>query len=146
MKQALEKLKDWLQSWPGWKGERILVDQLPIKSGSVGLFSRGLQIRKRERDLRGNTESVCRLTFLLQLCSNSNLEEMAERLLELQSWILRQSVQGNAPVLGHLPHKERIYGGYGRQEKLLQPGLWLYQMQLQADFVQYWEVEEDEAL
>ena len=146
MKQALEKLKNWLQSWPGWQEEKIRVDALPVKLGSVGLFPLGLQIRKRESDLFGNTQCLCRLTCKLLLCSDSRVEEMAGRLLELQGWILQQSAQDLAPVLGCLPHRERIYAGYGRQEKQLQPGLWLYQLELKADFVQYWEVQSDEAV
>lgn len=144
--EILESLKNWLQSWPGWKNAQIQVDQLPVKPGGVGLFPQGLQIRKRQRDLQGNTEVFCRFTCRLQLCSDSRLEETAGRLMELQNWILQQSASGSAPMLGCRPHEEKIIAVYGRQEKMLQPGLWLYQLELKADFVQYWEVQRDDAV
>lgn len=128
---ALEKLQEWLSSYPHW-------DAYPAK---VCVLPKAMEELSRREDVLGNTlvECRCYVTLYWELPALDSEGENAERMLRFLQWIQFQSASGNAPRFGDDPAKERI-----RTEKSgMTAGAQTvtYTVTLVADFMKVYEVK-----
>ena len=135
----LEKMKLWLQSFPGWE-DGLQIDYADGVPGSCGLYPRGMTEISRREDVLGNVAARCRCNFLLRRSACPG-EENARWLLELQSWVMEQNRLGLTPKLGDEPNREQIRAYEGRLDKSFQTGTGLYTVQFSAEFTKLYEVK-----
>ena len=135
----LEKMKKWLQTFPGWDGN-IQVDYLEAAPGNTGLYPQGVTELSRREDVLGNVKIRCRSTFLLRKRAVGT-EENARWLLEFQNWVMEQDRMGLAPQFGDEPKTERIRAEAGSLESVSQAGCALHTARLQAEFTKIYRGE-----
>lgn len=136
----LEKLKNWLLTFPGMKESTLHVDSLPHIPGSVGLFCQGVEQLRESQDILGNRQVLCRCRFVLRRVSSQPSEEAARWALALQSWVREQSARGLAPRFGCEVAREQLRAEKGRLEKTSQTGTDTLQVVLTAEFMKKYEV------
>ena len=105
----MEKLQQWLQTFPGWSGV-LTVDWLENKPDAAGLYPKGLREVSRKEDVLGNLRLRCRYTFGLRR-EVSPGQDNALWLLELQNWVQTQSALGLVPRIGEEDVVIRAYDG-----------------------------------
>ncbi len=133
----LEKMQQWLVSYPGW-AETLQMDAIEFAPGNAGLFCDGLEERSRQTDVLGNLQITCRYRFTLyRRVSRDGEQADALWLLEFQNWVQRQSALGLAPCFGDVPHQERMQAQKGALKDRGQTGL--YAVTLLADFTRVYE-------
>lgn len=136
----LEKLKNWLLTFPGMEGCTVHVDSLPHTPGSVGLFCQGVEQLGESQDILGNRQVLCRSRFVLRRVSSQPAEEAAQWALALEGWVREQSALRLAPRFGCDPSREQLRAEKGRLEKTSQTGTDTYQVLLTAQFLRKYEV------
>lgn len=136
----LEKLKNWLLTFPGMEGSTLHVDSLPHTPGSVGLFCQGIEQLGESQDILGSRQVLCRCRFVLRRVSSQPAEAAARWVLELQSWVREQSARGLAPQFGCDPAREQLRAEKGRLEKTSQTGTDTLQVILTAQYLRKYEV------
>lgn len=140
-----EAMAAWLQCWPGWKqGTKLYVDHTDTVPGNCGLFPGGAEEVGRMTDVLGNVTVLCRERFTLYRTAEETEDggENASWVHELQGWIGRQSIRGLAPVFGDDPRRSVIRAEKGRLYKSRQTGCTLYAVDITAEFIKYYEVNE----
>jgi hypothetical protein len=135
----LEKMKGWLQTFPGWE-DTLCVDYTDGVPGSSGLYPRGVTEISRWEDVLGNVAVRCRCVFTLRRSACPS-EDNARWLLDLQQWVMEQNRLGLVPQFGDDPRQERIRAYEGRLDKSFQTGSGLYTVQLSAEFTKLYEVK-----
>lgn len=135
----LEKLRQWLQTFPKWEGT-LQVEYTEPGPGSTGLFPLGLEERNRREDVLGNLQVACRYRFSLYRRTGRQQEKNAQWLLEFQNWVQQQSADGLTPHFGDVPQQERMQAEKGALKERTQTGL--YVVTLIADFMKVYEVKE----
>ena len=133
----LEKMQQWLQTYPGWQGA-LQVDCTDPVPGNAGLFCEGLEERTRQADIVGNLQFACRYRFVLyRRVSRDGGAADARWLLDFQNWVQRQSTLGLAPHFGDVPHLEQMQAQKGMLKDRGQTSL--YTVTLTADFTRVYE-------
>lgn len=135
----LEKLKAWLQTFPGWDGA-LQLDYSEAVPGNTGLYPKGMTELSRREDVLGNLKVRCSYLFTLQRAAAAG-EENARWLLEFQNWVADQARLGLAPQFGDEPRTERLRAFEGKLQKHTQAGCALYTVQLCAEFTKIYEVK-----
>lgn len=137
----LEKLREFLLSYPGWGDYMLALNDTDGKPGSAGLFPVGMEEVSRQTDVQGNTLVCNRLHFLLHRITPDRQDDMeaAAWLLDFQKWVQQQSACCQAPQLGCLPQKERICAYDGKLLRRDAQGAAVYQLQLWVEFATYLE-------
>ena len=133
----LEKLKQWLLSYPNWDaGQLLYIDYTDAVPGNVGLFPKGLEEIGRSEDILGRKTVTCRLRFALYRVTASREDRAADAawLLDFQNWVQTQSAFGLAPQFGDVPGRERIRAEKGVLKKADQTGTGTYAVVLTAEF------------
>ena len=133
---ALEKMKNWLTSFPLWSEKQLPVDNSDGIPEHCGLFCRGVEEISRRQDVLGNTQILSRLRFTLcrTAANSADNTDNANWLLALQAWIRQQSALGLAPVFGDLPHGERIWAENGKLRDASQAGTARYTADITVEF------------
>ena len=103
----LEKLENWLKTFPLWDGS-LSVDVTDSVPGGMGLYPKGLQELSRREDVLGNLKVCYRWSFALHRSQAAQTRENAQWLMELQKWAANQCRQGLAPQFGDVPAEERL--------------------------------------
>ena len=131
----MEKIMDWLKTYPKWGDGEITADYLSPEPGSVALYQQGLQETERKSDVLGNLTIGYRCRFLLRrmACPGDLWLE------DFQNWVQLQSAQGLAPSFGDVPASERIWAENGKLVEVSQPGTGVYQVTLVVDFIKIYE-------
>ena len=133
----LEKMQQWLQTYPGWQ-DTLQVDCADPAPGNAGLFCEGLEERARQEDIAGDLQISCRYRFTL--CRRVNRdggETDAMWLLDFQNWVQRQNALGLAPRFGDVPYLEQMQAQKGMLKDRGQTAL--YAVTLTADFIKVYE-------
>lgn len=133
----LEKLEQWLRSYPQWDST-LQVDFLEAGPGNAGLFPAGLEEKDRREDVLGNVQIACRYRFALHKRSFGRQD--AQWLLDFQNWVQQQSVAGTVPHFGDIPEQERITAQKGALKSTDRAGGGVYAVTLLADFVRTYQV------
>lgn len=136
---ALEKLVQWLKTFPLWEDD-LHIDDLGAAPSNAGLYPGGLEELSRREDVLGNVTVVCRLHFLLyrRTARQQDHGENSRWLLQLQDWVQQQSAAGLAPVFGDDPQKEHIRAEKGKLQQASQTGTGKYAVSITAEFEKHY--------
>ena len=137
----LEKIRQFLLSFPQWGEQALTVDYTDGRPGSCGLFFMGREELSRQTDVQANALVRYRYHFVLhRLIAAAQGDPAPVRwLMDLQDWISRKSACGQIPQLGCLPDQQKITTGDAKLLRTDSSGCSLYQLRLQADFDIYEE-------
>ena len=140
----LERITAWLQSWPGWKtGEKLYVNYTDSISGNCGLFPAGTEEVRRKTDVLGNVTVLLRSRFTLyRVTGEEDTQANACWVQQLESWVQQQSIRGLAPTFGDDPKCSLIRAEKGRLCKARQTGNTMYAVDITAEFIKIYEVNE----
>ena len=135
---ALEKMVQWLKTFPLWNEETLHLDYLGAAPKNSGLYPKGLEEVARREDVLGNVTVLCRLHFMLYRRTFSRQEHNSAWLLQLQQWVQSQSAAGLVPVFGDAPEKERIRAEKGSLQEASQTGTGKYAVAITAEFEKHY--------
>lgn len=147
--EILERLRQWLLTYPGWGGYRLTVGCTDGTPGSAGLFLTGMEELERQADLQGNSLVRNRLRLLLRRNGPppDGQGEDSGWQLELAAWIRQQSIAGTVPQLGCIADGQRMQVKQGKLARVQGQTLAVYETELLLDYWEYWEVpQNDEVL
>lgn len=140
--QELEKLRNWLQTFPGWDSEVCFADFTEGTPGNSGLFPQGMEEVSRREDVLGNLYLRCRYRFRLLRVADKSEDKNAQWLMDFANWVQAQSAAGLAPHFGDEPDKETMRAEKGKLSQVRQTGASTYEVLLTAEFTKYYEVIE----
>ncbi len=135
----LEKMKQWLQTFPLWEGI-LQLDYAEEVPGNAGLYPKGMTELSCREDVLGNLRLRCRCDFLLRRRAGKH-EENALWLLEFQNWVMAQERLGLAPKFGDEPQTERVRAFEGQLHSHEQVGSTMYTVRLSAEFTKIYRGE-----
>ena len=110
----LQKVKDWLKTYPGtaakpgFPDDEFYIDFTHNDPANAGLFPHGIQEIGRRSDICGNTTVSCQYNFTLVPVFTKVAREHeiatqnAEWMMDFQQWIQEQSIRTQAPVFGDI--------------------------------------------
>lgn len=144
---ALEKLRQWLATYPGYDilGQFSVdyTDQIPANGG---VFPSGLVEISRKKDILGNVTIQNQHNFGLYYVfpkapdDDIGATENADWIMDFQMWVQEQSVRGLAPVFGDEPWTEQIQAQNGILYDADEEGTATYMVQLSVYFTKRYEV------
>ena len=144
---ALEKLRTWLATYPGYtEVEALQVDYTDNVPGAAGLFPGGLVEVARRRDILGSVTVENQYNFGLYVTfakapgDGTGAARNAEWLIALQHWVQEQSIKRLAPTFGDLPRQERVTAQNGILYDATDEGAAVYLVQLSVNFYRKYEV------
>ena len=137
----LDKIRQFLRTFPGWGEQELTVDYTHGKPGSCGLFFRGMEELSRQTDVQGNALVRNRYHFMLHRIVPPEQGDGAGAawLMDLQNWIRQQSTCGQTPRLGCIGDQEKMSACGAKLVRTDSTGCALYQLELQVDFCTYQE-------
>ena len=144
--EILEKLRQWLLTYPGWGDGGLTVEHTDGRPGSAGLFLAGLEELQHQPDLQGNTLVCNRLQLVLERNETAAGEEAAGWLLDMTRWLRQQCANGQLPPLGCYPDAQRLAVKQGSLRRVYGQTTAVYQLRLQLDYWEYWEVTSDDGV
>lgn len=141
---ALEKLKQWLLTWPRWSCGSMYVDYTDAAAENTGVYPCGMEELGRTEDLLGNVTLQCRYRFTIYWVTSGQHDGSlhAQWLLDFQNWVQQQSVAGLAPCFGDIPAREWVRAEKGKLQEASQTGTGVYTLMLTAEFMKQYEVKE----
>lgn len=136
----LEKLRQWLATYPKWEEGQLHVDYTDALPGNLGLYPAGLEEVSRRENVLGGITVQNRYHFVLYRVAvrQESNEEHALWLLEFQKWVQSQSAAGLTPRFGDEPTQERLRAEKGKLKEASQTGTGTYVVTLTAEFVKYY--------
>lgn len=136
----MEKLKNWLETYPGFGRLRCLRVDLTDRDGdNAGLYPSGLVEVRRRTDLLGAVTVENQYNFNLHFVLEMALEDPeagaqnAQWLLNLQNWIQDESMAGRVPVFGD--RTTRVTARDGRLTDADPEGVAVYSVRLRVEFI-----------
>ena len=142
---ALDKIKQWLATYPGWEELNLSVDWTSKVPGNSGLFPDGLVEQKRTSDILGNVTVWNQYNFgLFYVFTKApgdpeGAEVNAEWVMDFQNWVQAQSARHLAPTFGDEPNTERITAQNGTLYNADAEGTAVYMVQLSASFIKHFK-------
>ena len=146
---ALEKMRRFVGSYPGansFRGYRVdYTDQIPSNGG---IFPSGLVEINRQTDITGSVTVTNQYNFGLYCVfakpSDDDITATinADWVMGFQEWVQEQSVTGQAPVFGDVPHSERIMAQNGVLYDADGEGTAIYNVQISVQFTKIFEVND----
>ena len=133
--EELEKLRNWLITFPLWGGADLVIDTTGADPGACGLFPTGVEEVSAKEDVLGNRTVSYRQQFLLRRVALRN-EDAAAWLLALQRFV---NESNNAPGFGD--GQSRIRAEKGRLISASQSGTGTYEVRLTSEFERFFEGE-----
>ena len=143
---ALSKLRQWLATFPG--NDRLAsmqVDYLSAEPGSGSIAPSGLIEVSRKENIFGEITVAKQYNFGLYYVFAKATEdddgstENADWIIDLQEWVLEQSILGNAPTFGDEPKEEKIKAQNGTIYGATEEGTAIYMVQLSVEFIKKYE-------
>ena len=137
---ALEKIAQWLKSFPLWEDNQLHIDYTGAVPGNSGLYPEGVEEITRREDVLGNVTVQNRLHFTLYRVTKGQQdnEENSQWLLQFQNWVQQQSALGLAPSFGDDPKQEKIQAKQGRLKSASQTGTGKYAVAITAEYVKFY--------
>lgn len=143
---ALEKVRDWIATYPGYSAlDGLSIDYTDSKPDNGGLMPGGLTEISRTEDILGNIVVTNQYSFTLYFLfakspgDDVGAEANAEWLLAFQDWVQEQSIRRTAPVFGDDARKETIKAQNGTLIGADEEGTAYYTVQLTAQFIKKYE-------
>ena len=135
--EILEKLRQWLLSYPGWGGCSLSVGCVQTQPGTAGLYLTGIDEYDRQTDLQGNV--LARNRLQLQLRYNvAAEEEKSGWLVDMADWLRQHCSAGEMPRLGCLADGQRVCVKQGKLAQI-QGQTASYQLDFTVEYWVYWE-------
>ena len=131
----------WVQSYPGWGGGVVVPGELCQQTGSLGLFSKGIQVMDVRQDVLGRRQERCRHSFVLRFCAPAYASDGFSAMVDFQHWVQEQNALGLAPRFGDMPENSAIYAQNGRLERTDGAHTATYAVELSADYMKLYEVK-----
>lgn len=138
----LERIRAWLKEWPGAARLAALrCDYTDQAADNGGLFPTGVRELERRYDLLGRSRVRCEARFVLFLVlkkapgDDAGATENAAWLLDLQRWVLAQSLAHLTPTFGDEPGSETMKAQNGALYDADDEGTATYRLELCAGFV-----------
>ena len=137
----LEKMIAWLKTCPYLKGMTLQTDRTGHKSGSLGLYGKGLKVLSKKEDISGLVTVRYRCSFVLYRVAEDREDRLedARWMMQVQSWVAQQSLMGNAPVFGDLPGNEQVWAQQGSLKEPAKGGTVKYAVTITAEFEKIYE-------
>lgn len=144
----LEKLKNWLGTYPGYDIlSTFRVDYTDQVPNNGGVYPSGLVEVERRKDILGNTMVTNQYNFGLYYVfekspgDDTGAAVNADWIMDFQEWVQEQSALGLAPVFGDVPLDEKIIAQNGVLYETDEEGTATYMVQLSVQFKRKFEVE-----
>lgn len=138
---ALEKVREWLKTYPGYKQLKDLsVDATDPQPANGSVAPAGLVEISRLADVLGNVTVTNQLNFTLYFVfakapdDDEGSEENAQWLMDFQDWVQAQSITGNAPTFGDNKRREKIKAQNGTLYGADMDGCAVYSVQLSVQY------------
>ncbi len=131
--QDVEKLRDWIGTFPRWGTAKPELDQLGVAPDSAGLYYRGMEVLARQEDVQGNVHNRCRHSFSLHRIFLTR-QGGAQWMEAFSHWVLEQSRLGLTPVFYEAVAPCRVTTRDARADWQKQPGTTVYTVWLDAEF------------
>ena len=128
----MERLKNWVASYPGFAGMPITLDALPGRPGCMGLFCRGEEILNRQADILGTWRCRKRLNLVLALYCAKDPEGdcySPQLLLDFGRWVSASQ----APLLGQ---DQQVRAQQGQLKQADAEGLGRYEIKIILEFTE----------
>lgn len=141
---ALEKTREWLKTYPGYKQLKALsVDATDPQPANGSVAPAGLVEISRRADVLGNVMVTNQLNFTLYFVfakapdDDEGAEENAQWLMDFQDWVQAQSMTGKAPIFGDNKRRESVKAQNGTLYGADTDGCAVYSVQLSAQYQKY---------
>lgn len=146
----LEKLKNWLKTYPGAETlNDFQVDYTDRLPGGLGMFPSGLVEIERKKDIVGNVVVRNQYNFGLYIVfPKSPGDDVASQVnadwvMDFQRWVQAQSIRNLAPAFGNTDLKnETMSAQNGALFESDDEGVAMYMVQLSATFKTFYEEED----
>lgn len=139
---VLEKIRNWLVTFPQWGEVELVIDSTAAVPVSCGLFPGGVEEIARREDVLGNSTVQYRQYFTLRREAERS-EAAAQWLLEFQNWVQEQSWLGLAPQFGDNPRQERMRAEKGKLTSISETGTAAYEVKLTAQYIKNFKENEN---
>lgn len=146
----LEKIQNWIETFPLYDVlSAFSVDYTGAEPSNGGLMPSGLVEVSRVTDIFGNVTVTNQYNFTLYFVffkspgDDAGAKENAEWLMSFQDWVQMQSVAGAAPVFGDDKRQETMKAQNGMLLEADNEGTAVYTVNLSANFIKYFEVENE---
>lgn len=146
MTTALEKMREFIQSYPGADIlDALNVDYTDHVPNMGGLFPSGLVENARRRFILGDVEVDQQYNFALYTVlekapgEDDGATVNAEWLMDFQEWVQEQSALGMAPTFGDDPRRESMVAGNGSVYSADEEGWAVYAIQISVSFTKHYE-------
>lgn len=143
---AIEKIQEWIKSYPGYKAlGGFSVDYTGADPSNGSVMPSGLVEVSRTSDIVGNTTVQCQYNFTLYFIfpkapgDDVGSQENAQWLLDFQDWVQNQSMGRKAPSFGDDPRQETMKAQNGALYGADEEGTAVYSVQLSANFMRKYE-------
>ena len=145
---ALEKMVNWIKTYPGYDilGD-FQIDYTDHVANVGSLAPSGMVEIDRRTDIHGNVTVTKQYNFGLYCVfekapgDNVGATINADWIMDFQDWAQEQSLTGQAPVFGDVPHEERITAQNGMLFDIPTDGTATYMVQLSVRFIKKYEVK-----
>lgn len=137
----VQTMAKWIEIFPGWQGAPVQLGKLCQQTGSIGLFTGGIQVLEEKRDILGSRKEYCRHSFVLRFNAPAFDRDGFTILVDFQHWVQQQNALGLAPRLGDIPEQCRIRASKGKQERTDGAGAATYSVELTVDYIKLYEVK-----
>lgn len=144
----LEKMRHFVESYPGadnFQGYKVdYTDQIPFNNS---IFPSGLIEIQRESDILGNVTVTNQCNFGLYCVFTKPPGDdvaatiNADWVMGFQEWVQEQSITGQSPVFGDVPHRERIIAQNGVLYDADGEGTAIYNVQISVQFTKVFKEE-----
>ena len=145
---ALEKIQDWIKTFPQYDAlTTFSVDYTSAEPTNGGLMPAGLVEVSRTTDIVGNVTVSNQYNFTLYFVflkspgDETTAEENAQWLMDFQDWVQAQSATGKSPFFGDDARQETMKAQNGMLLEADAEGTAVYSVNLSANFVKKYEVE-----
>lgn len=143
---ALKTIREWLKTFPGYSRlQSMRVDYLAAEPDSGSIAPSGLIEVSRKENIFGDITVVKQYNFGLYYVFAKATEdddgstENADWIIDLQEWVLEQSILGKAPTFGDEPKEEKIKAQNGTIYGATEEGTAIYMVQLSVEFIKKYE-------
>lgn len=143
---ALEQIRDWIATYPGFDIlSTFRVDYTDQAPANGGIFPAGLVEVERREDILGNVEITNQYNFglyyVLEKAPGDDVGACinADWVMDFQIWVQEQSARGLAPVFGDTG-REMVRAQNGVLYEATEEGTATYMVQLSVQFKKKFEV------
>lgn len=143
----LEKVRDWVSSYPGAKriGD-LQIDYAAPNPDNGSIDPAGMVEISRSEDILGNITVENQYNFSLYFVfykspgDDAGASENAEWIMDFQRWVREQSLCKKAPTFGDNPYNETASAQNGTIYAADEEGTAVYTVQLSFNFIKKYEV------